>query len=107
TDISQRLKIGTSASVTRSIGNPVGGSTIKNALLQPPVNAVYNENGTYNQFVVPNVASDNPVAEAREIQRKIQTSRVFGNVYANYAIFDQLEYRVNFGGTLRSRDEKV
>ncbi|MEX1212892.1 MAG: TonB-dependent receptor [Balneolaceae bacterium] len=106
-DVGERVTIGTSASMSRAQGNPVGGQVVRNALLQPPINPIYDEDGNYYQFVIPNIPSDNPVAQASEIDRKNTISNVFGNVYGNISILEQLDFRINLSATTRSAENKV
>ena len=106
-DLSKRLTIGTSLSLAHisSTGILTNAGTIvpgvvTSALLFYPTNKVYDPNGpggyTYENDEFGR-ALGNPVAEAKEFNSFGTTSRVLGNVYANYEIIEGLEFKTSLG----------
>ncbi|MBC9797026.1 SusC/RagA family TonB-linked outer membrane protein [Sinomicrobium weinanense] len=104
--ISDRLKIGNNLSYARIISNGVltgpgqiVPGVIANALQINPVLTVYNpdEPGGYTFQHDRKDAVANPVAEAREYESKTVTSRLLGNVFAEYSLTENLDFRTSFG----------
>lgn len=105
-NITDKLKVGNNLSYARIISNGVltgpgqiVPGVIANALQINPVLPVYNPNvpGGYTFEHDRKDAVANPVAEAREYESKTVTSRLLGNVFAEYALTDDLDFRTSFG----------
>ncbi len=101
-----RLKVGTSLTLSRTVANRVGsdgnlgatGSVVSGALRFPPILPVYNPDGSYlitNPFLT--ITTDNPVALAREGRSIGTTFRLLGSVFGEYRILDGLTLRVLAG----------
>jgi len=106
TEINDKLTIGNNLSYNRLSSNGVltGPGTIipgviSNAIQFNPIAPVYDPNEvlgyTYEHYLKTNIA--NPVAEAREYESNTTTSRILGNVFAQYKITEGLSFRTSFG----------
>ena len=105
-DITERLTVGTNLSYNRlssngvltGPGNIVPG-VITNALQFNPMSPVYNSSEplgyTYEHLLKAGIA--NPVAEALEYEAITNTSRILGNVSAEYKVIDGLNLRTSIG----------
>lgn len=96
---SDRLTLGTSVALTRSnIERARGDNTIygpfANAVASAPVDAVYNEDGTYN---LNTLAYSNPVALNIENRAEERSFHVLGNLFADYRLLEGVTARANFG----------
>ena len=105
-DINDRLKVGSNFSYAKINSNGVltgAGSinqgVISNALQINPILPVYNPNTpggyTYEHDRKEGIA--NPVAEALEYDAVTNTSRLLGNVFAEYDIIENLSFKTSFG----------
>lgn len=101
-----RLTIGTNVALTRSVydrarmDNTIY-STWSNALANPPVQPVYDENGDYYE-----TAYANPVGMQNEAEAQERGVRILGNTFAQYQLMEGLTARASVGLdnlTLRSR----
>jgi TonB-linked SusC/RagA family outer membrane protein len=106
TEINDKLSVGSNLSYNRLSSNGVltGPGTIipgviSNALQFNPIAPVYDPNEasgyTYEHLLKTNIA--NPVAEAREYESITSTSRILGNVFAQYKLLEGLAFRTSFG----------
>ena len=100
------LTLGTNISLTRGViersrsDNTIYGP-FANANAVPPIEPVYNEDGSYF-----NTLYANPVGLGRENEAEERTLRILGNTFASYRLADGLELRGSLGldqYTLRSR----
>ena len=96
---SDRLVLGTSVALTRSITDRArGDNTIygpfANAIASAPIDAVYLEDGSYN---LETIAYANPVALNIENRAEERAFHVLGNLFADYRLFDGVTARANFG----------
>lgn len=105
-DLSDRLNIGTNLSYAKINSNGVltgAGSlnqgVISNALQMNPILPVYNPNipGGYTYEHDRKEGIANPVAEALEYEAVTNTSRLLGNVFAEYELITDLKFKTSFG----------
>ena len=106
TEVNKRLKVGVNLSYNRTTtngvltgpGNVVQG-VVYNALLFNPILPVYDSTraGGYTFQSDTRDAIANPIAEAKEYISTTTTSRILGNVFAEYQILDGLSLRSSFG----------
>ncbi|WP_295178126.1 TonB-dependent receptor [uncultured Christiangramia sp.] len=81
--------------------NSSSNGIISLSLLNNPATAVYNADGT---FAGPQTADEiafgirNPIAEALSIRNTLTRNRIFGNIFAQFNISDNLNFRTEFGG---------
>lgn len=95
--LNDRIKIGTSSLLSRSLQN-WGVHPIWAALELNPLSTPYNDDGTVNFSPDGDGVHTNPMASIlgpTEDQRKI--ARVFSSVYGNIEITRELSYRLNLG----------
>ncbi|MEX0648530.1 MAG: TonB-dependent receptor [Balneolaceae bacterium] len=83
-------------------GNPPG--IIYSAMTQSPVVSPYNDDGTYrqlegshNQLGGATTTTNHPLAVRDYIDETIKNNRVFGNLFANYSVMDNLELKSMVG----------
>jgi TonB-dependent starch-binding outer membrane protein SusC len=105
--VNQNLNIGTHLTVNRSVNNTIRSSTdggggtgvVLGALMMSPIQSVYQdeENSQYTLINDRGILVPNPVATAREIQNELITTRLLGDLYAEYQITDNLSAKVSFG----------
>jgi TonB-linked SusC/RagA family outer membrane protein len=92
-----RLTLGTSVGLTRSIYDRAAAdnniySPWANALADPPIQPIYNEDGSYYD-----VYYANPVAMIKERQAQERGIRILGNAFGEYSFFEGITGRVTFG----------
>ncbi|WP_341224897.1 TonB-dependent receptor [uncultured Arcticibacterium sp.] len=121
TDISasDKLKIGTSINISRSINNAAEtegeatNSITATALQMSPILSIYQPDGTYssNRFLpaaVPDAqGSRNPVAFINEFSDQSVNTRVLGSLFGEYAIMENLKLKVSVGADLENRNRHV
>jgi len=83
-------------------GTPPG--IIYSAMTQSPVVDPYNEDGTYRQLVDSHnqlggamTTTNHPLAVTDFIDEKIKNNRIFGNLYGQYSILENLEFKSMVG----------
>ena len=107
-NISTKFKIGTSFNASRTTNKQITSDTdpnsnntlgsISSILTTPPTEPVYDKNGNYSRFFDANSNFViNPVARLLEVTNQSKTSRVLGNIYADYQILEGLTARVSLG----------
>ncbi|WP_461534097.1 SusC/RagA family TonB-linked outer membrane protein [Sinomicrobium sp.] len=105
-ELSDKFKIGNNLSYARIVSNGVltgpgqiVPGVVANALQINPILPVYDPNqpGGYTFEHDRKDAVANPVAEAREYESRTVTSRLLGNVFAEYAITENLNFRSSLG----------
>src|SRR5690606_21602338 len=105
-DISDRLTVGNNLSYARINSNGVltgagslNAGVISNALQMNPILPVYDPTvpGGYTYEHDRREGVANPVAEALEYDAVTNTSRLLGNVFADYEIISGLQFRTSFG----------
>ena len=104
--IREKLKVGTSFSVSHTNANTVGSSTpagffpgvVNTSLTMSPALPIRDSTGQYT-LTDPNADAwlDNPVAVTRDVKALDKAIRFVGNIYANYTIIKGLDLRVTFG----------
>jgi TonB-linked SusC/RagA family outer membrane protein len=104
--IREKLKVGTSFSVSYTKANTVGSSTpagffpgvVNTALTMSPALPIRDSTGQYT-LTDPHADAwlDNPVAVTRDVKSIDKTTRFVGNIYANYTILKGLDLRVTLG----------
>jgi TonB-linked SusC/RagA family outer membrane protein len=102
-----RLTLGTNVSLARGLVDRArGDNTIygpfANAIAQPPIEPVYNPDGSYNLATL----YANPVALSLENEGEERSIRIIGNTFATFSLTDGLTLRGSAGVdqlTLRSR----
>lgn len=80
-----------------------GGAVVQAALSLPPYFPVYNPDGSYFVTYRPtegDISYPHPVQLANELQINGSQFRFFGNAYAEYALRDDLKFRVTIGTDL-------
>lgn len=107
--IGEKLKVGinfnnsienkTSARITNGVNVEAG--VVGAALQMPPTDPVYDENGN---FGISLQDLSNPVAQAETIEEFDQITRLFGNAYIDYKLFDALSAKLNFGFSRRNTE---
>ena len=71
------------------------------ALRNNPATAVYNPDGSFAGPVTPTEIAlqvPNPIAQVLSVSNRLTRDRVFGNLFAEFKLFDGLKHRVEFGG---------
>jgi len=105
-DINERLSVGSNMSYARINSNGVltgagnlNQGVISNALQMNPILSVYDPNvpGGYTYEHDRKEGIPNPVAEALEYEAVSNTSRLLGNVFAEYDIIENLAFKTSFG----------
>ncbi len=106
TEVNKRVKVGVNMSYNRTITDGVltgPGAVVQgvvyNALLFNPILPVYDPTrpGGYTFQHDRRDAIANPIAEAKEYISTTTTSRILGNVFAEYQILEGLSLRSSFG----------
>lgn len=107
--ISDKLKVGTSVGLSRSVSNRIQNDNNINGVISTAVLVasdipVYRANGTY--YKDPGASTENPVAAAMEPTLSAISARIIGNTFAEYQILPSLKWRSSFGlDYLTFRDE--
>ena len=103
--IFKNFSVGTHMTASHTISNSVatdtGGEdgTISGALRMNPIQPVYEDEltGAYTQVNVPGILVPNPVATAKERKFNNATSRLLGDIYAQWEIIPDLRLKVSLG----------
>lgn len=107
-NISDRLKLGTSLTATRTTNNQTPADTdpavvtargtITSLITAPPMEVPYDEDGNYSRFFGDDGNFTlNPIARLLEVVNRGKTSRLMGNVFADFKIIEGLTARVSVG----------
>jgi TonB-dependent starch-binding outer membrane protein SusC len=121
TEVSDRLKVGTSLNLSYYDKNAIsssgdgyagnGGSVVRYALFRDPAYPIYNPDGSYFDYSPQNVNffenGYNPVGLANNTSNLEAQFRTFGNVFAEYKLFKNLVFRSDFGGDVLITEDKV
>jgi len=96
-DPTDRLSLGTSVALTRSIYERAPAdnniySPWANSLADPPIQPVYNEDGSWFDAIYAN-----PVAMISEREAQDRGVRILGNAFAAYDLWEGITGRVSFG----------
>jgi TonB-linked SusC/RagA family outer membrane protein len=110
----KRLTIGTNLTIANVQANQALTSTgggegtqgvVVSALDFNPILPVRNADGNYILENDRGIPIGNPVATARELTNKTFSTRVLGNLFANYEIVKGLTFRTSFGTDILAGDE--
>lgn len=101
----ERFRMASHLSISRNVSNTVEtdvggeGGVITGALKFNPILPVYSnkELGIYTQVNVPGSLYPNPVATAREMKRKNNSTRMLGDISGEFEIVKDLKAKVLFG----------
>ena len=119
--VGQKLKIGNSLTVSRSINNAANvegeatNGVTSQALQMSPLLDVYMADGvTYSAnrdmdaWQVPDAQGDNnPVASINERSDEAVTTRILGSLFGEYSITNDLKFRVSVGADIEERKRHV
>lgn len=103
-----KLKVGINMNPSHAVYNKVNGEgpffdqgIVSTALTYNPIWPVYNADGSYNygnnDWCCAHSNQINPVAQAELIHNELEQTRLLGNVYAEYNIWDNLNYKISLG----------
>ena len=103
--ISKTFNVGTHLTASHSINNAVPtdiggeGGVVTGAMKMNPILPVYEDEqlGTYTQVNVPGILVPNPVATANEQKFKNTTTRILGDMYAQWEIIPDLKFKTSIG----------
>jgi TonB-linked SusC/RagA family outer membrane protein len=103
-NLSPKLKIGVSSTVSTDLRNQMRSQPYNNALIFSPLSLPYDEEGNVPAF--PNQRATNtanPILylQPNQYANERKGYRIFANIFADYAIHKNLSYRVNFGPDIR------
>lgn len=107
-DISDRLHIGTSTLLARTVQEG-GASPFGTALAMNPLGNPYNEDGTLNFRPTNDGLIANPLNDlvpGKMVNDRTEM-RIFSNIFAEFDFNDNLSYRLNFGPELSSYRQGV
>ncbi|TVR40046.1 MAG: TonB-dependent receptor [Bacteroidia bacterium] len=96
--VNERFDIGMSFGVSYALNNRVEGdqslnAPLANAIANPAIYPVYNEDGSYNE----EAPFANPVAIGKEAINEAHSYRTLGNIFGNYRILKNLTFSTKWG----------
>lgn len=96
--VNEKFDLGASLGVSYSLNNRVEGdqslnAPLANAIANPAIFPVYNEDGSYNE----DAPFANPVAIGKEAINEAHSYRTIGNVFGDYRIFPNLTFSTKWG----------
>ena len=93
-----RLRLGITANGSRSVNNIGYGDALwGEALANPPVGRIYDENGILDWKPNDDALLVNPLVEATTFVRQVQRNRTFASLFSELRLAEGLSWRVNFG----------
>jgi TonB-linked SusC/RagA family outer membrane protein len=101
--LTERLKVGVSATVTNDVRNVMANAPYSNALSFSPLILPYDANENFVAYPNPREGNaTNPLLEYQPNQYVDERKkyRVFANIYGEYKIAEGLTYRLNYGPDL-------
>lgn len=99
-ELSKRLRVGNSLTLSRTINNPRSTNIINTAGWDPTL-PVRDELGNFTfQTFSSEFSADNPVAEALLVTNQTTSNRVLGNVFGEFEPIDGLVYKISMGANL-------
>ncbi|MEZ4994657.1 MAG: SusC/RagA family TonB-linked outer membrane protein, partial [Saprospiraceae bacterium] len=99
-EVSERLRIGNSLTMSRSVDNPRS-TNIMNTAGWDPTLPVRDENGNFTyQNVSSEMSNDNPVANAVLNVNQQTRNRMLGNIFGEFEPITGLRYRISLGANL-------
>ncbi|WP_165940123.1 SusC/RagA family TonB-linked outer membrane protein [Dyadobacter psychrotolerans] len=105
TKLTERLKVGLSATVTNDLQNTMSNAPYTNALSFSPLVLPNDANGKFVAYPNPREGNaTNPLLEYQPNQyvNERKKYRVFANIYGEYKIAEGLRYRLNYGPDLNT-----
>lgn len=99
-DLTDKLSIGISSTVATNLRNQMSSAPYNSALRFSPLVTPYDEQGDFVAYPNPREGLlANPLLNYQPLQYTDETKsyRIFANIYAEYAITDNLSYRMNYG----------
>lgn len=101
-EVNDRLRIGNSVTMSRTIDNPRSTNIINTAGWDPTI-PVRDENGDFTfQTVSSEFSADNPVANAVLNVNQRTRNRILGNLFGEFEPIDGLTYRLSVGANLNN-----
>ncbi len=96
--VNKRFNVGASLGVSYALNNRVEGdqslnAPLANAIANPAIFPVYNEDGSYNE----DAPFANPVAIGNEALNEAHSYRTIGNLYGDYKILEKLTFQTKWG----------
>ncbi|MBS4014156.1 MAG: TonB-dependent receptor [Bacteroidetes bacterium] len=96
--VNKRFNVGASLGVSYALNNRVEGdqslnAPLANAIANPAIFPVYNEDGSYNE----DAPFANPVAIGKEALNEAHSYRTIGNLYGDYKILEKLTFQTKWG----------
>ncbi|RFS26531.1 TonB-dependent receptor [Chitinophaga silvatica] len=110
-----RLSYGSNITIARTDANQALSATgggegtigvMASALAFSPILPVYKADGSYVLENDRGIPMGNPVATAKELTNNSINNRVLGNIYVNYKIIPDLDFRTSFGTDIYNVKEK-
>ncbi|HPH18823.1 MAG TPA: TonB-dependent receptor, partial [Haliscomenobacter sp.] len=98
--ISEKFKVGTNLTASRTSANEANSSVVSTLLLLPPTVSIYDANGNYTLQSPFEVALGNPIATLEQEINKTTTFRLLGSFSAEYSILENLVAKVLVGGDI-------
>jgi len=109
--LTNRIKVGTNFTMTRSDNNLVGESTVVNnaastsspiqsALAATPAMTIFNTDGSYTLNFLGMSAAANPVAVLTTSTNTLQSDRILGTLFGEINLADGLTGRISIGGDI-------
>ncbi|AEE49701.1 SusC/RagA family TonB-linked outer membrane protein [Haliscomenobacter hydrossis] len=98
--ISEKFKVGTNLTASRTSANEANSSVVSTLLLLPPTVSIYDANGNYTLQSPFEVALGNPIATLEQEINKTTTFRLLGSFSAEYTILENLVAKVLVGGDI-------
>lgn len=99
-DLTQKLKIGLSSTVSLSLRDQMSSAPFNNSLGYSPLVGPYDGEGNFLPFPNPREGLlPNPLLNYEPFQYvdETKTHRIFANIYAEYQFNDYLKFRANYG----------
>ncbi|PHN07695.1 SusC/RagA family TonB-linked outer membrane protein [Flavilitoribacter nigricans] len=101
-DVNDRLRLGNSVTISRTIDNPRSTNIINTAGWDPTL-PVRDEDGNFTfQTVSSEFSADNPVANAVLNVNQRTRNRLLGNIFGEFEPIDGLTYRLSLGANLNN-----
>ncbi len=96
--VSERFNVGARIGASYALNNRVEGdqslnAPLANAIANPAIYPVYNEDGTYNE----DAPFANPVAIGKEAINEAHSYRTMGNIFGEYRILENITFNTKWG----------
>jgi len=108
--LTNRIKVGTNFTMTRSDNNLVSeptvsgagttSSPVQSALAATPAMSIFNSDGSYPLNFLGMGAAANPVAVLRTSTNTLQSDRILGSLFSEINLFEGLTARISVGGDI-------